>query len=459
MKTNTDRNRWLILTQYYPPEIGAPQIRLSSLARGLAEHGIKVEVLTAMPNYPAGKLFPGYEGRVRMRETIAGVPVRRVWVYAATGKSAARRLANYLSFTFTALVAALFGPRPDVLFVESQPLSLGVVGVLMKWLRGVPYIYNVPDLQIDVARQLGFMENGLLLRFATAVENFFLRQSWKVSTVTDRFIQHFEARGIPRDQITFLPNGADSDFLRPLPPAEEMLHRWRLRGKKVFAYVGTHAFYHGLDTLIQAAALLRDRKEIVFLLVGDGPERERLKQMAASLGLKNVVFGSSPYEEMARLYSVTYASLATLRRMEVANGMRLSKIFPALSCGVPVVYAGAGEAADILEREDCGITVAPERPDLLARALESLASDAKRRDELGHHGRALVEREYTWSAIVNRWLNELGFESAGKAVSTESVHHDDELLASAEPSHQLAAPPLNISANAPAVTTRAQHVR
>ena len=460
MKINADRNRWLILTQYYPPEIGAPQIRLSSLAKELARHGVQVEVLTAMPNYPAGRLFPGYQGRLRMREKIAEVSVRRVWVYPATGKSAVRRLANYLSFTFTALVAALFGPRPDVLFVESQPLSLGVVGVLMKWLRGVPYIYNVPDLQIDVARQLGFMENGLFLRCATALENFFLRQSWKVSTVTDRFIQHFESRGIPRDQITFLPNGADSDFLRPLPPDEEMLHRWRLRGKKVFAYVGTHAFYHGLDTLIQAAALLRERKEIAFLLVGDGPERERLKEMTANLGLKNVIFGSSPYAEMARLYSVTYASVATLRRMDVAKGMRLSKIFPALSCAVPVVYAGDGEAAEILRRESCGITVEPERPDLLARAFECLANDDNRRVELGENGRRLVEREYTWSSIVSRWLKELGLEYTGEALSTESVQHDDELILSETTPPQLTSPPPNISVDAPTATHRAaQHIR
>lgn len=430
MKTTTDKNRWLVLTQYYPPELGAPQIRLSSLAKELARHGIEVEVLTAMPNYPAGRLFPGYEGRVRMRETVGGVPVRRVWVYAATGKSALRRLANYLSFTFTALVAALFGPRPDVLFVESQPLSLGVIGVLMKWLRGVPYVYNVPDLQIDVARQLGFMSDGIFLRVATALENFFLRQSWKVSTVTDRFIRHFEGRGIPREQITFLPNGADSDFLRPRPADEEMLDRWGLRGKKVFAYVGTHAFYHGLDTLIEAAALLREREDIAFLLVGDGPERERLKRMAADLGLKNVVFGSSPYEEMARLYSVAYASVATLRRMDVANGMRLSKIFPALSCGVPVIYAGDGEAADILSREGCGVTVEPERPDLLARAFEELARDGERRVELGQRGRALVEREYTWSSIVSLWLKELGIERVGKVTLPTERFNEGQLIAS-----------------------------
>src|ERR1043166_1316754 len=339
----TQINKWLILTQYYPPEVGAPQIRLSSLAKELKQNGFEVEVLTAMPNYPAGKLFPGYEGRMRMTETIGGVKVRRSWVYAATGKSARLRLANYLSFTITALFAALFGPRPDVMIVESQPLSLGIVGILMKVLRRVPYIYNVPDLQIDVARQLGFMSNNLFLRVALGLENFFLRQSWKVSTVTEDFIRHFQGRGIPREQNTFLPNGADSNFLRPLSADDELLDRCQLRGKKVFSYVGPHAFYHGLDTLLDAATLLHSREDLAFLLIGDGPERERLKRLAAERNLKNVVFGASPYDEMARLYSITYASIATLRNMDVAKGMRLSKIFPSINCGVPVIYSATGE--------------------------------------------------------------------------------------------------------------------
>jgi glycosyltransferase involved in cell wall biosynthesis len=401
-------SRWLILTQYYPPEIGAPQIRLRAVAHMLRRHGIAVEVLTAMPNYPSGKIFPGYTGRWYMREEIDGIVVRRTWVYAGTGKSASIRLANYLSFTCTALLAAMTGPRPDVMFVESQPLSLGLIAILMKWLRGVPYIYNVPDLQIDVAQQLGFMHNRSFLRFAAALENLFLHQSWKISTVTHRFIEHFHNRGLPRSQITFLPNGADTEFLKPQMPSRALLDRWKLHGKKVFLYVGTHAYYHGLDTLIEAATLLRAHSDIVFLMIGSGPERARLKQVSVHRGLTNMIFGQSPYEEMAQLYSIAYASVATLRQIEVAKSMRLSKVFPSLSCAVPVIYAGVGEAAELLEANKCGIVVAPEESALLAQAIVRLASDSTRRHEMGWAGRDLVAREYSWSTIVGRWLAELG---------------------------------------------------
>jgi colanic acid biosynthesis glycosyl transferase WcaI len=416
-----DRPRWLLLTQYYAPEIGAPQIRLRCVVRELRRHGIDVEVLTALPNYPAGRVFPGYRGRWTMREEIDGAPVHRTWVYPGTGRSPAVRLANYFSFTFSSLIVALFGPRPDVLFVESQPLSLGIVALTLQALRGVPYIYNVPDLQVDVARQMGFLRSPRLLRRALSFENRLLLGAALVSTVTRRFMEHFAERGVPRERITFLPNGADTEFLRPRPPDRELLARWDLAGKKVFAYVGTHAFYHGLDTLLDAATRLRSRRDITFLLIGDGPERSRLREVARSRGLENVVFGESPYEEMDRLYSIAWASVALLRNLEVARGMRLSKIFPSLACGVPVIYAGTGEAAELLVEHGCGEAIEPENPVALADAIERLAADPVRRGELGRLGRQWVEAEYSWKGIVERWLRESGFVASEPEVPVNAA--------------------------------------
>ncbi len=411
--------RWLVVSQYYAPEMGAPQIRLRCVVRELRRHGIEVEVLTALPNYPAGVVFEGYRGRWSVREIIDGVRVHRTWVHGATGKSARARLANYFSFTFSALLAVARTPRPDLIFLESQPLSLGLVGLFARAFRGVPYLYNVPDLQVDVARQMGFLRSETLLKLATALENLFLRRAERVSTVTEDFMRHFVGRGVARDRVTFLPNGADTDFLRPREPDPTLLDRWNLHGKRVFVYVGTHAFYHGLDTLIEAAERLRHRSDLAFLLVGDGPERLRLKRMAEGKKLSNVVFGTSPYEEMDRLYSIAWASVATLRNIEVARGMRLSKIFPSLACGVPVVYAGAGEAAGILRDQRCGVVTPPEDAGALATALEALADDPGRRAEMGKAGRALVLADYSWKTIVERWLTEIGWTGGGEGEGEE----------------------------------------
>lgn len=400
--------RWLILTQYYPPEIGAPQIRLRCLVRELRRHGKQVSILTAMPNYPEGRIFDGYRGRFSCHEQIDGVDVRRTWVYAATGKAAAARFLNYCSFALTALAVVLFGRRPDVVFVEAQPLPLGIVALFMKYARGVPYIYNVPDLQVDVARELGFLRQRFLLRLAERAEDLFLKNAWKVSTVTRHFIKHFESRGVPADRITFLPNGADTEFLQAREPSSEYLNDWQLHGKTTFVYVGTHAYYHGLDTLVAAAEILKADAGISIVMVGDGPERERIRRLAREKGLDNIVFARVPYERTDELYSIAYAAVATLRNVPVAKGMRLSKVFPALSCGVPVIYSGEGEAADLLVHHNCGVSVPPEDPVALAGAMRSLARNPTLRQQLGTNGRRLVKAEYSWATIVERWLLEIG---------------------------------------------------
>ncbi len=420
--------KWLILTQYYAPETGAPQIRLRSLVKELRAHGKDVAVLTAMPNYPAGRIFDQYRGRSYHRETIDGVDVRRGWVYAATGKAFTARFLNYCSFSIAALGPALFGPRPDVLFVEAQPLPLGIIALAMKYLRRVPYIYNVPDLQVDVARELGFIRRPFLLSLAARLETLLLKKAWRVSTVTHGFMRHFESRGLSADRITFLPNGADTGLLRPREPNPEYLDRWNLWGKKTFVYVGTHAFYHGLDTLIGAAEILKAVPDIRIVMVGDGPERERLRTLAAEKGLGNIIFGTVPYENSADVYSIAYAAIATLRDLPVAKGMRLSKVFPALSCGVPVIYSGAGEAADLLVENQCGIATPPEDAAALAQAMLALARDPGRRLTLGANGREVVQTKYSWATIVDNWLRELDSPAWVDVGSPRS--HEREVVAS-----------------------------
>jgi len=395
--------RWLILSQYYAPEMGAPQIRLRNFARELRRLGIDVSVLTAMPNYPLGKIFEGYSGRWSVSEEIDGIPVKRLWVYAANTRSGLARIANYCSFAVSAM-SVLFGPRPDVLFVESQPLPLGLVGLLMKWLRGVPYVYNVPDLQVDVARQLGFLR-GPALDLAFGFETMLLKNAWKVSTVTHAFVEHFVTRGVPAENITFLPNGADTAFLKPQPPSEELLDRLQLHGKKVIVSVGTMAYYQALDTIVEAAEKLAAHPEFVVLMVGSGPERERIQELVKSKGLTNVQFPSISYEESAQLYSIAYAAVATFRNVAVASRMRPSKLFPALSCGVPVVFSGCGEAAKLIEDNECGIAVPPEDSTALAEAILKLANDSALRHQFARNGRVLAEREYSWSGIAERWLD------------------------------------------------------
>ena len=139
-------------------------------------------------------------------------------------------------------------------------------------------------------------------------------------------------------------------------------------------------------------------------MVGDGPERERLRRLVQQKQLTNVIFGVVPYEKTGDMYSIACAAVATLRDLPVAKGMRLSKVFPALSCGVPVIYSGEGEAAELLVENGCGITTPPEDAAALAEAMRSLAYNPTRRNALGASGRQMVQNTYSWTTIVRKWL-------------------------------------------------------
>ncbi len=398
----------LILTQYFPPESGAPSVRLMAMANELRKLGIRVRVITGMPNYPLGVIYPKYRGRISMREEVNGIPVRRVWLYPASGQGTAKRLLNYLSFTFAAAVALATSRRPDLVFVEAQPVTLAIPAWLLKTVRGVPYVYNTPDLQVEHAADDAWITLRWLIRAAAWMESKLMRDAACVTTVTHAFIEHFHRRyGVPRERLTFLPNGADTDTLRPLSPDEAFANRLGVAGKKVFTYAGTMANYQGLEVLVDVAERLRSRHDVVILMVGSGPVKERLVNMVNERGLTNILFRTSPFEEMAQLMSITTASLVVLRPIEISKKMRLSKAIPPLACGVPVIYAGWGETAEVVRQEGVGITVEPGNANEIARSIEKLADDPSLARELGARGRRLAEREYSWAFLVADWMRQL----------------------------------------------------
>jgi glycosyltransferase involved in cell wall biosynthesis len=302
-----------------------------------------------------------------------------------------------------------------LVFVEAQPLTLAFPALLLRLIRGVPYVYNTPDLQVEIAAEGRWIGAKWLIWIAMAMERFLMRHALSVTTVTHAFIEHFiQNRSIPRKQMSFLPNGADLDTLRPLARDDAYAQAMGTGDRTVFTFAGTHAHYQGLEVIVEAAKLLVDRKDIVILMVGQGPVREQLMREARSANLENILFRDSPFDEMPRLMSITYASLVVLKNMPAAIKMRLSKTIPPLACGVPVVYAGLGEAAEIVRTEGCGIVVEPECPQKLAQAIRDLADEPGQRDEMGRKGRQLAERDFSWKLLVRDWLRQIVCINAGE---------------------------------------------
>ncbi len=401
--------RFLILTQYYSPEIGAPQVRLPSIAHNLQRCGHEVEVLTALPNYPSAQIFSQYRGRIYFRETIDGILVHRVWLYAAQG-AGLRRLLNYLTFMFSSLVGLLRCRRPDYVFVESPPLLLAIPGFVGSRVWKAKMILNVADLWPDIIRELQMMGNGIVLKLAERLEKWSYGVSHIINAVTEDIRWRLiNKKGISPSKVLFLPNGVDISTFNIAKPDEDLAKSLALQGLKVVLCAGTIGYAHAIDCVLCAAEILKSREDIVFVFIGDGSEKSRLISEVDRRGLKNLrSLNASPPRYVARLYSFATAGLATFRNIELLGGARSSKMFPAMACGVPVIYSGFGEGATLIDRAHAGIVVPPENPHALAEAVVRLCDDRELAKKLGLNGRIFVEQNLTWQKLVDDWLMQLG---------------------------------------------------
>ena len=402
--------RVLILTQYYLPEIGAPQTRLAAFARELRRRGHAVEVVTAMPHHLVGRVYRGYRRKLYMRESIDGVDVHRTWVYAATG-TGLRRIWNYLSFALTSMIGLFRARRPDVVFVESPPLFLSIPGWIAARFYRSALVFNVADLWPDSVRELGVMRDGFALRMAACLEAWSYRRADIVNAVTEGIAAVLQQKGVPRSKIAFLPNGIDVDAFVPRSFDAALAKQLDLGEKPIFIYAGTHGIAQGLHHVVDAAAEVRDDAYVLF--VGSGPTKPMLVERAKRADAINAVFVDAvALSAMPRYLSLAVASIVPLVRTPLMAGARPSKIFPALACGVPVLYCGEGESARLLASAGAGLVVPPEDPAGLAAAMRRLIADPELRNQMSLRARMLAVERFAWSSIVEDWLQRSGLEPA-----------------------------------------------
>ena len=412
--------RFLILTQYFPPEIGAAQTRLPALARGLTEAGHSVEVVTALPNHPRGEINPEYRGRWYHSEEIAGVRIHRTWAYAAVG-AGLRRMANYASFAIASLVGLIRSRRPDWIFVESPPLTLVLPALLSARLRGIRLIVNVSDLWPDSIRALGLSRSPLLIKMLEKLERIAYARADVISTVTEGTRRSLiTEKHVPCSKIILLPNGVDPAVYRPQSPDIGLKRKLGIENRRAVLYAGTMGFAQGLEHVLGAAEML-EREDVHFLFLGDGSEKARLVQLACKLKLRNVTF-LDPVEpiEVPRYLSIAECGLAPQRDAVLLEGNRPAKILPIMSCAKPVIFAGRGEGARLIEQSGGGVVVAPENPAALADAIRTICANPSLASEMGRRGRSFAVNNFAWDSLVRDWLSALDAFGSCNALQQEA---------------------------------------
>lgn len=402
--------RIAFLTQYYPPELGAPQARLSELAAHFTARGHAVDVLTAMPNYPAGKIHPGYGGLLR-RETVAGARVLRSFIYPTQRADFLHRLTNYFSFVVSsAVVGTAALPRPDYLLVESPPLFLGYAGVWLSRVKGARMIFNVSDLWPESAVSLGMVRReSRAYSLSARLEAWCYRKAWLVTGQSAEILADVSRR-FPAVSTYHLSNGCDTEAFHPGVARPGVFGEG---GGAVVLYAGLHGLAQGLDQLLDAAGLLRGGPAR-FVLVGEGPVKRDLVAGAGTRGLENVEFRDPvPKTEMPAL--VASADIVVVPLKKYIPGAVPSKLYEAMASARPVVLVAEGEAAEILRRADAGIVVRPGDVEGLAAAVRALAADPALRRRLGENGRRAAVERYDRARIADRFIGLLEQRLAGGA--------------------------------------------
>ncbi|MBI1363901.1 MAG: glycosyltransferase [Proteobacteria bacterium] len=403
-------NIWLIC-QYYKPEPGAPSARLSGFARVWEDAGHSVRILTGLPNHPRGIVYEEHRHRGAFYDDeVDGIRIWRHWLYATPNEGMKNKLFSHLSFAFTLLRNMWGRPlQPDVIMVSSPSFFAAVTGWLLAKRYRVPFVMEVRDLWPGIFVELGVLKQGRLLDTLEKLELFLYRQASAVVTVTKGFAKDIAKRGIDPSKLYVITNGVSDVELEGAAhdtSAEVDSLRTELQLNpltRVVLYMGNHGVSQALGQVVDAAKILLPRSDILFLMVGDGAEKERIKRIAR--GLPNIQFiPSQPKERVWLFYKLAHVALVPLKDVKGFETFIPSKMFEIMAAGRPSVGALRGEGADIMSASKSAIVVPPEEPEKMAKAILHLIDHPEQADQMGAAGRAFVTQNYRHTLLGQQYL-------------------------------------------------------
>ena len=393
----------LFVTHYFPPEVNAPANRTHEHCRRWVQDGHQVTIITGVPNHPRGRVFDGYQNRWFQEEEIDGIRVLRTWMYLTPNSGFAKRVANYLLFALTATLASFRAERPDVVIATSPQFFVGVAGAIIARLKRRPFVLEIRDLWPKSIVELGQLGPGLVLSTLEALEKWLYHSAAGVVVNTRTFREHILERGVAARDIELIYNGIDPKLFAPRPKNEALLARHGLDGFFTVAYVGTLGLAHGLTLLVDVAERLAARRDLRFVLIGDGADRAKLEADIAARGLDNVVMlGLQPREAMPEWIASIDLLLVMLRDLPVFETVIPSKIFEFLAQERPVVLAARGEIRRMMEEADGALVIDPEVADQMVESIERVMDDPTEAKRRAAAGRRWVEQGYLRDDLARR---------------------------------------------------------
>jgi glycosyltransferase involved in cell wall biosynthesis len=399
--------RILFLTQYYPPEIGAPQNRLHELAVRLKANGVDVEVLTALPNYPKMEVQEAYKNGKLREEIIDNIPVHRSWIYVSKSKGIISRLLNYFSFVWSSYWRGRKLGSFDYLLIESPPLFLGYSAMRLSRKLNAKLIFNVSDLWPESAEKLGIVTNQRLLSLAYNLEAKCYNKSTLITGQTQGIVDDIKRR-FPNKKVYWLPNGVNVNFYNP-ERIEDSDFRARNNFKStdlLLFYGGILGYAQGLEIILKAAKLLEDKPEVQFIIQGSGPEKDKLVNLKAELKVTNVhFFDPVSKSEMPSIVKAIDVALVPLKNLPLFQGAIPSKVFEALAMKKPLLLGVDGEARQhFIEKAQAGLFFLPENEEDLVRQIRQIVENPAKLIDMGNNARSYVSANFNRDKIALDFL-------------------------------------------------------
>ena len=384
------------------------------MSRLWVEDGHEVTVLTGFPNHPTGVVPLEYRRKFRRlvaRETYHGVNVVRTWLLPLPNRKPYERMLNYSSFCISSAFAGMFLRKPEVVIATSPQLLVGLSGWWLARLNGVPFVFEVRDLWPESLAAVGIgSEQSVLHSGLAKIAGFLYRNCDRLVVVTSAFkdylIRHWR---VPEEKIFVVENGVDTSLFNRFTSNVALRSELDVDEKFVVSYIGTIGAAHGLETLLEAASRMREQmSEVLFLIVGEGAEKEGMMSLARTRGLSNVRFvDQQPRETIPAYIAASDACLVLLKKAELFKTVLPTKMLEFMSCARPVILGVDGHARKVMEQADAGIFITPEDPTALVEAVMKLASDPDRREAMGGNGRQYVLRYFSRRDSAKTYLDVL----------------------------------------------------
>ncbi|MGF1924171.1 MAG: glycosyltransferase family 4 protein [Bacteroidia bacterium] len=403
----------LLLHQYFLEQDDAGGSRFNELTAQWTELGHDVTVIAGMMHYNGHQKREEYKGKWFVQNQQGNVNVWRTHVSESYNAGFVGRLWGYFSFVFSALWAGLFKVRGkyDIILVTSPPLFIGITGYLLSRIKRKPFVFEIRDLWPESAIDTGVVTNKLIIKMAYALEAFIYKNAKKINVLTPAFKKTLiEEKGVTPEKIIFIPNAADfslSDYLVDTfdTSAFRKVHKWEK--KFVITYVGAHGVANHLDQILETADLLRDTN-VLFVLIGQGMQKQQLINLAQSMKLDNVIFlDPVPKAEVFKYIFASDMGASVLKNVDTFKTVYSNKTFDYMACKKPIFMAIDGISRDLVEKSNAGIFVEPENPTDFANKIRYYLQNPDLIKIQGEAGYQFAKDNFDRKVLAEKYLNYL----------------------------------------------------